>query len=894
MPESSPALPPRFSLISPVYNVERYLEEFIASVEAQDFPLERVELVMVDDGSTDSSSRILAEWQARRPDLVTVVSKPNGGISSARNLGLDTARGEWVSFPDPDDVLTPGYLTEVDGFIGQHPTACLVATRRRIYLEASDRMVPHALDSHFVPGNRLCDLDEDSDLFHGAANTAFVRREQVLEQGTRFDERVSANFEDGHWCASHLLRQERPLVGFVATAEYRYRKRALQDSSLNLSRAKPERYDDVLEHGYVDVLRRAKLSQGRVPEWLQSFVLYELSWYFQDEDAASRAPTAAIGQVAEACHRHLATIVSLLDPAVIASFQLRPLKSVWRDTLLHGYDPHPWHSPYALVSKLDRRRQLVRVSYRHTHARPSELFLSDGVAVAPTYEKTRGVTYFDRIVLHERILWLPAGSIRVKLDGVDTEVRTREPELPRYSLPLTAIRWAYVPRLVRRNREGARAAARRQPLSVAERLVLRLSRTTLVRRYFGRAWVLIDRVESADDNAELLFRHLREHRRGKNAWFVIRRGTPDHRRLVKDGYKRVVPYGSLRWKLLMLHCSHLVSSQADVAVHQPPEILRLGAPGWRFTYLPHGVVKDDASRWLNPKDLDLLVTSTRAEHDSVVAEGSPYRYGRAETRLTGLPRFDALLGAGRAVEARDRDLVLLSPTWRTWLRTDLPGGGQGPLSVEDFVRSDFAVNWWGLMGSGALAELAEVHGLRIGLLLHPHLQPLTGRLPLPAHVQPLQLGGHALRDGVAHARVLVTDYSSTAFDAAYVDRPVVYFQFDRERVFSGEHVGRPGYFDYERDGFGPVATSREEAVAAIRATVLAGPQPQHPYSDRIAETFPVRDGRCTERVFEAIRDSSRRVPRDVPRLLPAQRTGPGYGPVETGDAQTVERSRPSQ
>ncbi len=265
MSESPPAQPPRFSLVSAVYDVERYLGDFIASVEAQDFPLDQVEVVMVDDGSTDSSASILAEWQARRPDLVTVVSKSNGGVSSARNLGLERARGEWVSFPDPDDMLTPGYLAEVDAFIRAHSSACMVATRRTTYLEASDRLVPHALDSHFQPGNRLCDLDEQPDLFHGAVNTAFVRREEILQSGLRFDERVSSNFEDGHWCSGHLLRQERPLVGFVASAEYHYRKRAHQDSTLDRSRAKPDRYDDVLEHGYVDVLRQAKEARGKVP-----------------------------------------------------------------------------------------------------------------------------------------------------------------------------------------------------------------------------------------------------------------------------------------------------------------------------------------------------------------------------------------------------------------------------------------------------------------------------------------------------------------------------------------------------------------------------------------------------------------------------------------------------
>jgi len=112
---------PRFSIVTAVYDVERYLEAFIAAVEAQTFPADRFEVVAVDDGSTDGSARILAEWAARRPDLVRVLTKENGGQSTARNLGLEHARGEWVTFTDPDDIIEPGYLTEVDRFLEKHP-----------------------------------------------------------------------------------------------------------------------------------------------------------------------------------------------------------------------------------------------------------------------------------------------------------------------------------------------------------------------------------------------------------------------------------------------------------------------------------------------------------------------------------------------------------------------------------------------------------------------------------------------------------------------------------------------------------------------------------------------------------------------------------------------------
>ena len=110
----------------------------------------------------------------------------------------------------------------------------------------------------------------------------------------------------------------------------------------------------------------------------------------------------------------------------------------------------------------------------------------------------------------------------------------------------------------------------------------------------------------------------------------------------------------------------------------------------------------------------------------------------------------------------------------------------------------------------------------------------------------------------ARSRVLVTDYSSMFFNAAYIERPIVYFQFDRDRMLSGAHVGRRGYFDYEQHGFGPVTLTVDDAVAATVKSVENGPEPDPVYLARINESFPNRDGRCCERAADAIAESTMR------------------------------------
>lgn len=97
----------KFSIIIPVYNVEQYLDACVASVLAQTCP--DFELILVDDGSTDQS-RGICDRYAAQDARVKVIHQENGGVSRARNKGLDRASGEWICFVDSDDEVEPDWL----------------------------------------------------------------------------------------------------------------------------------------------------------------------------------------------------------------------------------------------------------------------------------------------------------------------------------------------------------------------------------------------------------------------------------------------------------------------------------------------------------------------------------------------------------------------------------------------------------------------------------------------------------------------------------------------------------------------------------------------------------------------------------------------------------------
>jgi glycosyltransferase involved in cell wall biosynthesis len=872
---------PRFSIVSAVYNVEPYLSAFVRSVERLRAERDEVEVVAVDDGSSDGSLDLLLDWARRSRFKVKVFTKPNGGQGSARNLGLDHATGEWVTFPDPDDLLERDYLRAAARFAAGHPTVELMSARPMLLHEATGWLSSgHPRRWQYRGGNRVANLIEEPNVFLGVTPGSLFRLDRIAASGLRFDPRIRPNFEDAQFAVRYLLDLARPDIGLLRDSVYVYRKRAAGTSTLQGSMRHPGRYSTVLELGYLDVVERARRPDGSVPEWIQQLLVYELSWYLSEDEKITTS-IAIPPELESRFHELLDRILRELEPSVVAGHGVRALSPVWFDLLAHAGRGEAWHSPAVIRSRRDPAMGLRRFHYRFVGDQPAEAFRADGATIAPAFAKTMAHRYLGRDFLFERILWLPdVGGLEIDLDGASMRVALRWPRprpnrarLPRQKAP----RWSRYRRQPERIPAGIAAVARQLRHRVARGVyapvVRALARSTFVQRRFHGAWVVMDRIHDADDNGERLFDYVRANRPDINAWFVLERGSPDWQRLQATGERRLVAHGSWRWKLLMLNAAWLVSSHADLAVARPPQITRIEPqPQWRLAFLQHGVIKDDLSRWLNHRELELFVVSSEAERASVAGDGTAYRFSAKEVRNTGLPRFDRLLAKGRAVSRTERDLVIVAPTWRSWLTLPLVSGSQRRSVDSAFWDSGYVVSWRAILRSEAIAGALRERGWRLGFMPHPNLQAILGELDLPEHVEPLAFAGTDVQALYARCALLVTDYSSVVFNTAYLDRPTVYFQFDRDAMLGGAHVGRKGYHDYERDGFGPVALDLASAEQAIVAAIRHGPRPTPEYQARIDAAFPIRDGGACARVVAAVEELGRPWTGAEPRPRRARRT----------------------
>lgn len=855
------------SAIIAVYNVERYLPPLLESFDRQTFDMSRVQLVFVDDGSTDGGLALLQQYQEQHSDHVVLLAQENQWVAAARNTGLAVATGEWVTFTDPDDVLADTYFAEVAKYIsihGHRPTLNILAAHQVRLLPSGELKDNHPHRLKFERGSRIADLRVEP-IFQLSVNSAFFRRSLLSAHGIEFDGRVRPHFEDGHLIARYLILTDSHELGLMASAKYHYRTRDDDSSLLGSSYLQRGKYTNILRFGYLDALRTAQ-ARGDIPRWLENTVLYELFWYFKEQLSIHSLSASAPTEVLPEFHSLMQEILQLVSHDAIRGFDFMQVDWVIRLVFQYGYED-TYVPSYVRFGDVDEVQQLIRFDYWFNGDLPSERIIVNGTRVEPVYETIHDFEFYGRVLMRRRIVWVPRGRrMHYLLDGQPKSINRGE------SAPgIEGLAEKTITSMVMNKRRGVRARfapaderfatyarrsvrawweARRWTRPKAHDWALATSlRLPWVRRRFAHAWALMDKNDQANDNAEHLYRHLVKAHPETNPWFILSKSSPSWGRLKSEGFK-LVEHGSWKWKQLLLSADHLASSHADYYVTHPLNRRRYGNPRYKFTFLQHGVTQDDLSRWLNTKPFDLMISVTKPEHEAFVRPG-PYKFSDKEVVKTGFPRHDELLRKRSA--AGDPELIVVIPTWRQYLVGDRVDNANERERIPNFHDSEYAKRYSALLNDDRVLNAARSQGARVVFMPHPHMRPYLQDFKRPADVEVLDFAVDDIQDVLARAAMIITDYSSIAFEAAFVGVPVVYYQFDRSEFWGGKNPRRRGYFDYERDGFGPVMSDHDRVVSAVQRAAASGFVVDDNYAERATNAFETRDEGSSERVYQAMR-----------------------------------------
>lgn len=884
------AYPFEFSVIMAVYNVEPWLREAVDSLIAQDFGFENIQLILVDDGSTDGSGLICDEYAKRYPDHVLVIHKENGGLSSARNVGVHASCGKYLSFFDPDDLLDRQVFSSVHEFLITHEEVDITAIPMMLF---GDQTGEHPANQKFKKGTRTIDLNKEWTAFHLSLASSFLRAD-VAKQYCFKEDLVMATAEDAKEMLKLLLRS--PKLGVVNNGYYHYRKRG--GSQVSRSTQTPLGYTPYLRDFSQWAIDYSISQLGVVPKFVQNIVLYDLQWKIK----ASEFPTDILGE--DGAVEYLACLKRILshmdDQVILNQKNIWPEHKAWileqkygtefrvvkrkhdaklaiqnathfnlnqsktyleffyiKDGIcsIEGYTTiYPSHienvEVYAVINGKEHLCEMVeRNSYLYALGEPisKRVGFKFSFSLCRNQEKykIRLLTRINGVVIENRNLnagkffpvsqeWPSSYSIQENWClSMGTEYLYISSCGRRGHIKKER---AFLQELWKRNERGNRKAVF---VRIAYHILKKIKRKPI--------WLISDRINKADDNGEAFFRYMQEnHKKEIRSYFVLSKVSSDYARIIKIG--PVVNNLSLKHKMLLLLCDYNISAQADAITANPFYGYDAGVRDIlsreRFIFLQHGVTKDDISGWINRynKNFYGLVACAYPEYQSFFQ--ASYFYDEKRIWLTGFPRFDRRYHD-------EKHCITIMPTWRMYLmQTADKGTGLRELRPE-FFDSDYFKFYQGLLTNRKLIESAEKLNYRIFFFAHPNIQPHVSAFKADSYIEILGLNTN-YNDVYAQSDLVITDYSSAVFDFAYLRKPLVYCHFDAKELFAGEHVYTKGYFDYERDGFGEVEYDLEGTVDRIIEYMENGCQLKEKYRDRIDGFFAFNDQNNCQRVYEKI------------------------------------------
>ncbi len=252
------------SIIVPVYNVEKYLYNCLRSISQQTY--NKFEVILVDDGSTDTSGNICDEY-VKKDKRFKVYHKKNGGVSSARNYGLDKIHGEWVYFCDADDILYENALAtlrmnfdeNVDSTMGGY-------IRINVQGETIEENKKYE-NLHLSLEEVLADFYEPwFKMFNGYIWNRLFRRNIIEKHHLRFREDIFIK-EDGLFLIQYLCRcnngtyyNTKPIYKYIEHSSSAMNSKLKEIDKVSMSRLKAslECYREVKNAGYTKILPLAK------------------------------------------------------------------------------------------------------------------------------------------------------------------------------------------------------------------------------------------------------------------------------------------------------------------------------------------------------------------------------------------------------------------------------------------------------------------------------------------------------------------------------------------------------------------------------------------------------------------------------------------------------------
>ena len=876
-----------FSVVMACYNCENYLDETINSVLNQTLTFkDNIELILVDDGSTDSTKEVCKKYAALYPNNITYIRQENQGQGPARNLGMKYAKGKYVNFLDSDDKFSKNAFENVLNFFKKHDEIPFI-TVPLIFFDAQEGN--HPLNYKFDK-DKIIDLLKDWNNIQLHANSSFFKRELFNEYQFATD---LISSEDTLMINKMLI--DNPKYGIITNATYYYRKRDNNTSTLDNANYKKEYYLNRLNKYFKELINYSQNKYGEVPKFIQYLIVYDIQWMFNLDWASEVLEIDEIKEVYVAIkdilnHLEDEVILSLKDDKLNITHHLLALKYSNVNVDLNGVVAcQDIHSNYdgkiaqvfsgtKAIDQLDIHKIWIDICEIKGNTfylsgylmsffndedieievikNSKEVYKAKRVYYQNTAKHFLGCTLEDRynfdceipiehdctIDIRTRFVGKDSTNDSVWSLPIDFSYYSRLSTLSNYSISnnhflilkgrtFKISKYSY-PKMIRAEIPILLRILKRHEQYWTSVFLTRLIYLILYPIYRNkRIWIFMDKIEAADDNAEHLYKYAITKKDNIIKYFTLDKDSNDFKRL--SNLKNLITFDSFKHRLMYLFAEKIISSHPDDEILNPfinkTEKSYAGLNNADKIFLQHGVTKDNVSSWLKKfeKNLKLIVAVSDDEAKSFLDPG--YNYKEDVIKVLGFPRFDDL------EKIKTSRQIVIMPSWRKKLLY---------ASEEQIKESEYFQNINSLINNEKLIELAKEHNYKIIFKPHPRVYEYIHLFNTNDYV--------TIDENTTYSKLfkdsdlMITDYSSVAFDFAYMEKPVIYYQYGDDYNFE------EGYFKYKTMGFGEVAPTQEELIQVLEDYLENACQMKEEYKNRVNSFYKYKDKNNCERVYNAI------------------------------------------